>query len=63
MALKLKTRRSAAKRVNKKKDFFSRKKAFQSHFLRRKTAKRLRSLATPSRVSKSDTFIFKRMLP
>ncbi len=63
MKLKLKTRKSAAKRVSEKNGVFSRKKAFRSHFLRRKNSKRLRSLAAPATISKADKHAFALMLP
>jgi len=63
MKLKLKTRKSAAKRVNEKKSIFARKKAFRSHFLRRKNSKRLRSLEAPATIHKADKHAFALMLP
>jgi len=63
MKLKLKTRKAAAKRVKSKKNCFRRKKAFKGHLLRRKNAKRLRTLSQPAQVAKSDESTFERMLP
>jgi len=61
--MKLKTRKSASKRVHRKKNSFSRKKAYKSHLLRRKDSKRLRTLSQPSQIHKSDLKIFQIMIP
>jgi large subunit ribosomal protein L35 len=61
--MKLKTRKSAAKRIRVKKDFFCRKKAYKGHLLRRKNSKRLRRLSEPSVIHPSDEHSFARMLP
>jgi large subunit ribosomal protein L35 len=61
--MKLKTRKSAAKRVKIKKNCLCRKKAYNGHLLRRKNSKRLRRLSEPSMVHDSDTRAFSRMLP
>jgi len=61
--MKLKTRKSAAKRVKIKKNCFSRKKAYKGHLLRRKNSKRLRRLSESSTIHKSDFLNFSLMLP
>jgi large subunit ribosomal protein L35 len=61
--MKLKTRKSAAKRVKIKKNFLCRKKAYKSHLLRRKNSKRLRRLSEPSIIHSSDIKQFSLMLP
>ena len=52
--MKLKTRKSAQKRVKVKKNVLQRKKAYKSHLLRRKDSKRLRRLSEPMQVHKAD---------
>ena len=61
--MKLKTRKSAAKRVKVKKNIICRKKAYKGHLLRRKNSKRLRTLAAPAQVHKSDLGRFCIMIP
>jgi ribosomal protein L35 len=61
--MKLKTRKSAAKRVKKKKNYFARKQAYTGHLLRRKTTKQLRTLGQPAQIHKADSSSFSRMLP
>lgn len=61
--MKLKTRKSAAKRIKKKKCCFARKKAYKGHLLRRKNSKRLRRLSEPSQIHSSDKNAFELMLP
>jgi large subunit ribosomal protein L35 len=61
--MKLKTRKSAAKRVKIKKNCFSRKKAYKGHLLRRKNSKRLRRLSEASTIHVSDSKTFSFMLP
>ena len=61
--MKLKTRKSAAKRVKIKKNCLVRKKAYKGHLLRKKNSKRLRILAQSSKVSSSDSNTFYLMLP
>lgn len=61
--MKLKTRKSAAKRVIAKKNGFARKKAYKGHLLRKKNSKRLRTLAAPSQVHSCDIPKFSLMLP
>ena len=60
--MKLKTHKSAAKRVKAKKNGFARKKAYKGHLLRRKNSKRLRRLSEASTVHSSDFGTFSRML-
>jgi ribosomal protein L35 len=62
MKLKLKTRKSAAKRVKVKKNCICRKKAYRGHFLRRKNSKRLRRLSEAASVHDSDFKTFTKML-
>lgn len=61
--MKLKTRKSAAKRIKQKKNFFARKKAYRAHFLRRKSAKQLRGLSQASKIHISDSKAISLMLP
>ena len=61
--MKLKTRKSAAKRIKIKKNCLCRKKAYKGHLLRRKNSKRLRTLASPSLVHENDLGRFEKMLP
>lgn len=61
--MKLKTRKSALKRVLNKKNFFCRKKAYKGHLLRRKSSKRLRRLSEASVIHSSDTNAFSHMIP
>lgn len=61
--MKLKTRKAAAKRVKRKKNYFSRKKAYKSHLLRKKNSKRLRLLSSPAKIHGSDSNTFSLMLP
>jgi len=61
--MKLKTRKSAAKRIKVKKNCLCRKKAYKGHLLRRKNSKRLRRLSEASTVHFSDFRTFSRMLP
>ncbi len=61
--MKLKTRKSALKRVKVKKNIFLRKKAYKSHLLRRKNSKRLRALSLTSAIHKADQKAFSRMIP
>lgn len=60
--MKLKTRKSAAKRVKVKKNCICRKKAYKGHLLRRKSSKRLRRLSEASTIHSSDYGAFSRML-
>jgi large subunit ribosomal protein L35 len=61
--MKLKTRKSAAKRVKIKKNFLGRKKAYKGHLLRKKNSKRLRTLSEASKISSADSKTFYLMLP
>lgn len=61
--MKLKTRKSAAKRVKSKKNCLCRKKAYKGHLLRRKNSKRLRTLSQPAQISSQDSRTFSLMLP
>lgn len=61
--MKLKTKKSAAKRVKVKKNAIVRKKAYKGHLLGHKTSKRLRSLSSAAKVHKSDVGAFRKMLP
>jgi len=63
MKMKLKTRKSASKRVKKKKTIFERKKAYKGHLLRKKNSKRLRRLSEASSIHQSDQKSFQLMLP
>nr|YP_009545182.1 ribosomal protein L35 [Synura uvella]AYO28336.1 ribosomal protein L35 [Synura uvella] len=61
--MKLKTRKSALKRIKSKKNCFARKKAYKGHLLRKKNSKRLRRLGESSLIHFSDKNAFKAMLP
>jgi large subunit ribosomal protein L35 len=61
--MKLKTRKSALKRIKVKKNCFSRKKAYKGHLLRKKNSKRLRRLSEASTIHFSDFNAFSRMIP
>ncbi len=61
--MKLKTRKSAFKRVKVKKNILARKKAYKSHLLGHKNSKRLRTLSSPAQIHKSDLAAFEKMLP
>lgn len=61
--MKLKTRKSALKRVKIKGSFLQRKKAYKGHLLRRKNSKRLRTLSQSSRIHSSDETTFAKMIP
>ena len=61
--MKLKTRKSAAKRIKNKKNYFARKKAYKGHLLRRKTTKQLRTLSQPAKLHVADSTNFSLMLP
>jgi ribosomal protein L35 len=63
MKLKLKTRKSASKRIKVKKNCLCRKKAYKGHLLRKKNSKRLRILSQPAKIAKADLRIFSVMLP
>lgn len=61
--MKLKTRKSAAKRINVKKNVLGRKKAFKSHLMKCKNSKRLRHLSEATQLHPSDVKSFYLMLP
>lgn len=61
--MKLKTRKSAAKRIKVKKTCLCRKKAYKGHLLRRKNKKRLRRLSEPAQIHPGDSRNFALMLP
>jgi large subunit ribosomal protein L35 len=61
--MKLKTRKSAAKRIKVKKNCLSRKKAYKGHLLRKKNSKRLRRLSQAGKIHSSDLKVFTFMLP
>lgn len=61
--MKLKTRKSALKRVKVKKNCFLRKKAYKGHLLRKKNSQRLRRLSEASKIHVSDSNAFSRMIP
>lgn len=63
LRMKLKTRKSAAKRIKVKKNIFARKKAYKGHLLRRKTTKQLRILSQSAQIHKSDSKAISLMLP
>jgi|TARA_B110000977_G_scaffold154172_1_gene195925 large subunit ribosomal protein L35 len=63
MKLKLKTRKSAAKRIKIKKNCLRRKKAYKGHLLRRKNSKQLRTLSAPANIHTSDIGLFAAMIP
>ena len=63
MKLKLKTRKSAVKRIKSKKNIFSRKKAYKGHLLRKKNSKQLRTLSQPAQIHSSDVKVFNLMIP
>lgn len=61
--MKLRTRKSALKRVKIKKRVLLRKKAYKSHLLSHKSSKRLRGLKAASQVHQVDAPAFYKMLP
>ena len=61
--MKLKTRKSAVKRIKLKKNCICRKKAYKGHLLRRKNSKRLRTLSESAQIHKSDLAKFYLMVP
>jgi len=63
MKIKLKTRKSALKRIKVKKNCIRRKKAYKGHLLRRKSSKQLRTLSQAANVSKADVKTFAVMVP
>lgn len=63
MAVKLKTRRGAAKRFKATANGFKRKQAFKRHILTKKSAKRIRQLRGCVMVHVSDMNSVRRMCP
>ena len=61
--MKLKTNKSAFKRVKITKNTIQRKKAGKAHLLRHKTTKQLRHLSQPDQISKSDLSTYKFLIP
>jgi ribosomal protein L35 len=60
---KLKTRKSAAKRVKIKKSCLLRKKAFKSHLMKSKNSKRIRNLSKQVAIHSADMYTFLLMNP
>ena len=61
---KMKTKRSAAKRFKVTgRGKIRRQRAYKSHLLTKKSAKRKRHLRKPALVSKADEKLIKRLLP
>ncbi|HHF58466.1 MAG TPA: 50S ribosomal protein L35 [candidate division WOR-3 bacterium] len=61
---KMKTKRSAAKRFKVTGGgHYKRRKAFKSHILTKKTAKRKRNLRKPTLVDKTEEHRIKKLLP
>jgi ribosomal protein L35 len=63
MKIKKKTRKSAYKRIKKKKTILLRKKAYKGHLLRKKNSKHLRRLRSAAQVHPSDLQAFSGLLP
>jgi large subunit ribosomal protein L35 len=63
MKNKLKTRKSALKRILFKENFFKRKKAYKGHLIRKKNSKRLRRLSENVQVNRADIPTIRLMLP
>jgi large subunit ribosomal protein L35 len=61
--MKLKTRKSAVKRIKKKKTCLARKNAFKGHLLRKKSQARKRKLSQNLCVSFVNSKAIKLMLP
>ncbi len=62
--MKLKTRKSALKRIkNKNKKCYFHKQANRSHLLRKKNSKHLRNLSKLQLINKSDLLTFFKMTP
>jgi ribosomal protein L35 len=59
----LKTKKSALKRIQKKKNFLQRKKAYKAHLCLSKSSKRLRSLSLLTKISPQDLGICLKILP
>ncbi len=63
MNIKIKTKKATLKRIKKKKYILCRKKAFKSHFMRRKSPNQLRELSKSVKIHKSDKNNILLMLP
>lgn len=63
MTIKLKTRKAALKRIKQSKNCLLRKKAYRSHFLRRKTGSQLRKLSQIVQIHPADKKNILFMLP
>jgi len=61
--MKLKTRKSALKRIKIRKNSLFFKKSFKGHLLRKKNTKRKRRLSLVCEVSNSDISKFYKMIP
>ncbi len=61
--MKLKTNKSALKRINIKKRILIRKKAFKSHLLINKSSRRLRLFNVKNYIHKSDIKSFLKLIP
>jgi large subunit ribosomal protein L35 len=61
--MKLKTRKSALKRIKIKKNILTRKKAYKGHLLRKKDSKRIRTLSQSALIHSSDMNTFYKMIP
>jgi large subunit ribosomal protein L35 len=61
--MKLKTCKSALKRIKIKKHTLYYKKAFKKHLLIHKTSKRLRNLSRICKIHKSDQYTYFKLLP
>lgn len=59
---RLKTKKSASKRVKNKKNLLQRKKAYKAHLCSHKSSARLRNLSSISKISKQDFSFFCKML-
>ena len=61
--MKLKTRKSALKRIKIRKNSLFFKKSFKGHLLRKKNTKRKRRLSLVCEISNSDISKFYKMIP
>jgi len=62
MKNKLKSLKAFSKRIRKQKSCFLRKKANKSHLLRRKSAKTLRVLSSPTALNLTQAKLAKRLI-
>jgi ribosomal protein L35 len=60
---KIKTRKSALKRVKIKRNCLTHKKAYKGHLLRKKNSKRIRTLSLAVKIHNADLNTFYKMLP